>query len=212
MPCLFVEPVFAKNTAPWVGESFWGTTCIGAGQGYGPFDYTQRYRFEKNLNIVEDYHFTPNVENLASGNSGSVMSDIDYTLRAWPNHHRALNSVSRLRLINKEKRPSPKFPPAECYLQRAINYSPNDAVSHMLFAILQHRMGYLDGAESSYRRAESLEPDNLQLKYNVGLFLFDLRKYDESLEYARDVYAEKFPLPGLRRKLEEKGYALDSTE
>ena len=76
---LFVScPVLAKS-APWVGESFSGTACRGGAQGYGPFDYLARFGLAKNLNIVEEYHFTSSVESLRRGKSGTVAGDIDYT-------------------------------------------------------------------------------------------------------------------------------------
>ena len=47
---------------------------------FGPFDYRTIPSEPKYL--VEMAHFTPKVENLLSGNAGSIGSDLDYTLRA----------------------------------------------------------------------------------------------------------------------------------
>ena len=76
----------------------------------------------------------------------------------------------------------------------------------MLYGLLQHRMGRLQDALATYRTAEQLNPGNLQTQYNLGLLLTDLGKYDDAARYAQHVYARGFPLPGLRRRLQEKGY------
>ena len=55
---------------------------------FGPFDY--RTATKDKLKLVESYHFTPKVESLIGGQSGTLGADIDYTLRAFPNHPRAL--------------------------------------------------------------------------------------------------------------------------
>ena len=103
--------IAAKGFAPWVGNTFQETPCVGRKQGYGPYDYTQRAALAHNLSIVENFHFTPNVENLRKGENGSVPGDIDYTLSAWPNHHRALNAISRFDLGGyKTKKAYPMVP------------------------------------------------------------------------------------------------------
>src|SRR5882672_10328606 len=61
--------------------------CGALPNAYGPFDY--RIEHDK-LAIVEAYHFTSQVELLIRGQSGALGADLDYTLRAAPNHHRAL--------------------------------------------------------------------------------------------------------------------------
>src|SRR4051812_47506028 len=62
--------------------------CGSLANPYGPFDYRTS---KDKLDIVEGAHFTPDVETLRSGSTGSLGADIDYTLRTSPNHHRALN-------------------------------------------------------------------------------------------------------------------------
>ena len=204
------ERALSKATdgqAPWVGETFWSTQCTGRAQGFGPYDYTLRSQLPDKLSIVEVAHFTPGVEHLTAGSrSSNPLADLDYTLSAWPNHHRALNTAIRARLRNRDNYRSTGFTPAECYLQRAINFSPNDDVTRMLYGLLQHRMGRLQDALATYRTAEQLNPGNLQTQYNLGLLLTDLGKYDDAARYAQHVYARGFPLPGLRRRLQEKGY------
>ena len=200
------ELIAQPANAPWVGETFWGVTCVGREAGFGPYDYLLRERYPNELKLVEGAHFTPNVENLISGKkSKDPMADLDYTLRAWPNHHRALNSVIGLRIRYGENFPKRRIVPAECYLQRALHFSPNDANAHMLYAMLLQRMDYRDKAYESYQTAERLDPENVQVMYNLGLLLCDMGKFQEAKRYSDEVYARGFPLPGLKRRLERNG-------
>jgi len=191
--------------AGWVGSDFNGAPCTGKPTGYGPFDYLQRAFLQEKLSIVERFHFTPEVENLVRGKSGYIWGDLDYTLRAWPNHHRALNAMIRFQehLDKTEIRrlKASEVPPVECYLQRAIAFSPRDATSRMLFAIFLHRKGQMAKARKVYEGAIQLAPQDLQLQYNYGLLLVDLGELERAREVAKLVYAQDFPLPGLRRKL-----------
>lgn len=194
------------GSAPWVGETFWGAHCRGKAVGYGPFDYLQRASYSKELYLVESAHFTPAVENLVKGNTGKFMGDLDYTLRAWPNHHRALNSVIQYRLRVGNDFPRSTWVPAECYLQRAISFNPKDTTVYMLYGLLLHRMERREEALEYYRKAEQLDSSNVQLMYNLGLLLCDLGEYQEAKEYSDKVYASGFPLPGLKNKLTKAGH------
>lgn len=86
----------------WPGNTLASNECYGGGQGFGPFDYTDpetarpgKYGQSPPLHLVEIAHFTPEVEHLVRGKSGAIYGDLDYTLRAFPNHHRALWSMVR---------------------------------------------------------------------------------------------------------------------
>ena len=124
-----------SKPAPWVGATLEGLPCNGGGQGVGPFDYSQKSVIApQNLRIVEGAHFTSEVEALIKGNRGSLEGDINYTLRAWPNHHRALLSIIKYQLqIKKKLRKGKLNTPPECYLQRAIHFSPQDVASYALY-------------------------------------------------------------------------------
>lgn len=201
--------------APWVGETLSGVACRGDAENFGPYDYMLRQQLPSELHIVESYHFKPDVEQLIVGpgkTENYIPANLDYTLRAWPNHHRALNSISRYRINNLKKRSSGRYPPAECYLQRAINFSPRDPTAHMLYAIFLQRTNQNDAALEEYRIAEELDPVSVQVKYNLGLLLVELGKYDEALRYAQDVYTSEFPLPGLKQKLKRAGRWQEPTD
>jgi len=199
-----------KTAAPWVGQTRDGIICQGRPQGYGPFDYTQRATNMQSLKIVEDYHFTPNVESLRKGANGTIPSDIDYTLSAWPNHHRALNSISRYDLGYPNKRREPAQP-IECYFKRAILFSPEDSITQLLYAIYLHKSGHPTEAMAQYQSAEKLAPGNPQIQYNMALLLLDMKDFEKARYYAENLYARDFPLPGLKRRLIAAGYWEEET-
>ena len=85
--CCFVVPEGLAASA--VGEAACGPLETG---GYGPYDYTNPIHFREKLPIVEGAHFDAGVESLRGHlkkNAGTLDGDLDYTLRAFPNHHRA---------------------------------------------------------------------------------------------------------------------------
>ena len=173
---------------------------------FGPFDY--RTVSSEIRHKVEDYHFTPMVESTKGGSTSSTAgSDLDYTLRAFPNNPRALIAVARYAERSKTERPSGLRYPAECYYERAIRFVPDDAMPHLLYAsYLKERRRTAD-ARGQLDEAERLrgEPTNFDLDYNLGLLYFDLGAYDKSLQAAKRAYELGAPLPALQRKLKAAG-------
>lgn len=196
--------------APWVGVSFSGGSCDGGHQAYGPYDYTNAKHRALNLPIVEEYHFTKDVQMLVKGNTGYLRDDLDYTLKAFPNHHKALNSIINYQLIYKydieKKRKDALNSPVECYLQRALRFSPNDIVSYMLYASYLKKTRHIPEAEAAYKKALGIAPDELAVKHSYGLFLFELKKYPEALEMAKAIYAKKYPKQKLKELLVKSGH------
>jgi len=192
--------------APWFGDTFENAPCNGPGENFGPFDYLKRKQLPNELGIVERYHFSLEVEQLLKGQTNtSPLPDIGYTLRAWPNHHRALYSLIRHRISLWPKKYPARYVPAECYLQRAIKFSPQDGTVYMLYGILLHRTSHKDEALKQYEIALNIDPSNVQAKYNLGLLLVDLKQYHKAKEYAQELYSRGFPLPGLKDKLKKVG-------
>lgn len=189
--------------APWKGDDLQGLPCRGALIPFGPFDYLDRAKFEGELFITEEYHLTPEILNLQQATTTTAINDIQYTLMAWPNHHKALYAAYRYRLLNRgEFRRDINAPsPVECHLQRAINFSPRDPVPYMIQGMLLHEWELYKEALKSFRTANALMPNDVITLYNMGLTLVELEMYEEAREVADRVYSTDFPLPGLRNKL-----------
>ena len=197
----------ADTLAPWVGTTLDGKKCSGTQIAYGPYDYLQRDKFSAELQIVEENHFSADVENLISSESAYAIHDLHYTIGAWPNHHRALNSVLQYRLQNlRNWPPAGGVPPAECYLQRAMKFSPKDPRPYMMYGVLLQKVKQFDKALNAYRAANRLLPDDVITQYNMGMTLVALKKYKEAAQLAEKVYSAGFPLPALKNKLIAAGH------
>src|SRR6266496_1475185 len=142
--------------------------------GYGPFDYRTS---AKQLAIVERFHFTPDVEALKRGESGTLGNDLDYTLRASPNHHRALVAMANLAFKVNNDKPKGAHYTLSCYFDRAIRFAPNDDKVYMINGIYLARAGKKQEALKQLQIAESLAKDNANVQYNLGLVYFDLKDY-----------------------------------
>jgi tetratricopeptide (TPR) repeat protein len=188
--------------------------CGSLTNAYGPFDYTNPLDVEQKLPIVEQYHFNDKVEALVSGmTSESLGADLDYTLRAFPNHHRALYAMVRYTLKYKGQRvpPGAHFP-GECYLLRAERFKPDDASVHVIYGIYLSKIGRNGDALAQYETAAELAPDSAEVQYNLGLMYRKLNRLDEALEHARIAYRLGYPLQGLKNQLKEDGVWKDDAD
>jgi len=173
---------------------------------YGPYDYSNATQRKEHLEIVEHVHFTKEVENLIRGNTGSIGGDIDYTLRAFPNHYRALLAMTKLALREKTARVKGANYTVECYFDRAIRFRPADGVVRMIYGNYLLKLdGRLDDAFEQYHEAVKLQPENANINYNLGLMYMKKKDYEQSIVYAKKAYELDFPLPGLRNKLMKTG-------
>jgi len=167
---------------------------------YGPFDYrTDKGR----LGIVEKFHFGPGQETLS--NKVGLGGNIDYTLRAFPNHHRALMSMMKLGFRERTSKPKGADYTIKCYMVRAEAFRPDDAMVKVIHGLYLIQSGAAQEAVAKFEQARELDSNNANVHYNLGLAYFDLKKYELALESAHVAYAQGFPLMGLRDKLKRAG-------
>lgn len=171
--------------------------------GVGPYDYRTATAQQKQL--VEGAHFTRDIETLKRGRTGTVGAEIDYTLRAFPNHPRALMAMMRLGQREKTERPGGTLFPVGCYFERAVRFQPEDPTARLLRGIYLLRTGQRQGAIEELEIARERAGDDANVHYNLGLAYFDVKDYDKALEHARKAYALGFPLDGLKNKLKGAG-------
>lgn len=186
-------PVMAQN-APSV--------CGDLHNAYGPYDYrTDRDK----LPIVEGTHFPPEVEALVRGRTSYIGGDLDYTLRAFPNHHRALASMMKLAEREKNRQPRGAKYTVECYFERAVRFAPDDAIVRMLFATDLYKIGRVQDANQQVDESVKLAGNDPFAHYNAGLVYFDLKNYGKALRQAQAAYALGFTRPDLREALKSVG-------
>jgi len=178
--------------------------CGSLRSSFGPYDYRASIGTSE-LNVVESFHFTSNVESLRKGNTGPVGGELSYTLRAFPNHHRALLSMVRLGSNLKV----PKAPGAshsvQCFLMRAETFQPGDPMVKVIFGHYLLKQGQRALALEKLAEADVSESKNANAAYNLGLAYYDAGEFGKALENAHTAYRLGFPLPGLRDKLKRAG-------
>ncbi|WP_286264214.1 tetratricopeptide repeat protein [Thalassotalea atypica] len=178
---------------------------------YGPFDFRNPNN-KDNVHLVLGAHFKKNIERLESSKSGkgTAHGDLDYTLRALPNHHRALYAVSTL-----ERRDLKQLQPGEtlrrtnmytaaCYFKRAIYFRPKDPIPYMLYGIHLKYLNNLSLAENYYLQAYELDPKNPEIQYNLGLLYVEIGDLKQAKHFAKLAYDNGYPLLGLKHKIEKK--------
>ena len=171
--------------------------------GFGPYDYRTELGQPKRL--VEGAHFSPAVEALIGTKRASVGADLDYTLKAFPNHHRAL--IALMRYGEKWKTPHPQQMsyPVECYFERALRFRPDDTIVRMIYAQFLTHYNRVPEALEQLGAAQAKAGDNPFTHYNLGMLYVDLKEYDKGLQRAHEAYRLGFPRPELRERLAAVG-------
>jgi hypothetical protein len=169
----------------------------------GPYDY--RLVRDNRLHVVEQNHFLPKVESLVSGNTGSLGADIDFTLRAFPNHHRALLSMMRLSERLKTPKPVGANYSVECYFDRALRFQPTDNTARMIYATYLTKMGRTADVLKQLDIVGKTAEDNPFTHYNMGLIYFDVKEYDRALAEAHIAYSLGFVRTELKDQLVSVG-------
>ncbi|MFN0163525.1 MAG: ABC transporter permease [Burkholderiales bacterium] len=195
--------------ALWLGLSFGGigqalaqSECGPLANAYGPYDYWVN---KAELPIVDSNHFTPEVETLQRGKSSSIGGDLDYTLRAFPNHARALVAMVNLGVKERTAKPSGSRYTVECWLIRAIQFRPNDATARVIYASFLSKAGRRPQAVKELEAAEAAGATSPNFHYNLGLAYLDVGDFEKSLDHAHKAYLGGFNLPGLKSRLLKAG-------
>ncbi len=186
--------------------AFAQTEAVGCGSletGYGPYDYRTDH---SKLPIVTGAHFTAPVEALIRGNTATLPGpDISYTLRAIPNHHRALISMMKLGEKEKTSKPNGSAYTVACWFTRAIAFRPDDAIVRMIYSGFLSSKGNVNDANNQLEFATVYAKDNAFTHYNIGLHYFDLKNYDKALVQAHKAIGLGFNHADLRNQLVAAG-------
>lgn len=203
--CLIAGLVLTLGRATYADEITCGSLSDSAWLD-GPKDYRSASKADRD--IVERAHFNANVESLRSAarSTSSAGPDIDYTLRAFPNHPRALLAMSRLSLKEGREKPAGARYTIECYFERANRFRPNDPMPYLIAGLHFAKTKQNKAATENLDRASALgDRSNANAEYNLGLGYLEVGLLEKSLEHAKRAYALGFPLPGLKKRLAELG-------
>jgi tetratricopeptide (TPR) repeat protein len=183
-----------------------GNACGDLANAYGPHDYqTER---GQPLRLVERGHFPASVEALAHGKHGKntpVGPDLEYTLRAFPNHHRALLAAQRFSERAKKDPPPGMRLPVECWFDRAVRFRPNDVIVRMLYSQYMASKGQREGALAHLEHAQRFAGDNPFTHYNLGLLYLEMKEFDRALAQAHRAIELGFERDDLKAKLVAAG-------
>lgn len=189
--------------------------CGDLANQFGPFEYREErfvlapldaMPYRAKLQLVEREHFTPSVEGLSRGKTSELPGpDLDYTLRAFPNHHRALASLLRAaqRNITPQKLGLPR--PLECYFERGMRFRPDDTTVRLLYASFLLATQRRPEAVAQIARASEYAKDMGFTQYNVGLLYLDAGEPDKALAAAHRAIGLGFPGRVLRDRLVAMG-------
>ena len=160
---------------------------------YGPYDY---WTEKDKTAVVDGFHFNSNVETLRSGQSStSIGADLDYVLRAVPNHARALVTLINLATREKTQKVKGANYTVDCYFDRARRFRPNDASVRLIQATWLLKNGKAAEAIPQFEAAEKAGLGSGNFYYNLGLAYIDVKQYDKALVAAHRAYAMGFNLP-----------------
>ena len=193
---------------------------------FGPYDYYDPPKGA--LSLVERAHFGAKTEQLARRKSWcGYWSDLDYTLRALPNHPRALVAMSEYlkdhqpckKRKSRRNRQSSVYDivedidvsawqknNADYYYKRAIEFRPKYSSTYVLYGRFLHKNGELDKSLQYYKEAEKRDPDSIDVHYYLGLLYFDKGYYDKAKTHADESYKHGQTLTELRDKLIQAGH------
>lgn len=158
-----------------------------------PHDYFGGDYKPQLLRSVNRHHLGPVTKAIDRGEA--PWGGIDFMLRYFPNHPRALYLLTRLATKTNE------YGRAEEYFHKAIRLYPDTPTTYLIYGIFLHKTGKLASSIEQYKKAIKLDPQNSEIYYNLGLAYFDKGDHKKAYQYGRDAYIRGYPLPGLKNKL-----------
>ncbi|OWQ93059.1 hypothetical protein CDN99_00700 [Roseateles aquatilis] len=177
---------------------------------FGPYDYRDykdapaknRDSGESSpLFLVESAHFLDTCEAMVYCAAGTPGREFDYTLRAFPNHHRALVAMMRLAARTKTEKAVDARYTVSCYFNRAMRWRPDDIVVRLIYVVYLNDNGRTELARQQVREAQKLNPENPYSLYNLGMVALDVNEVDIAVESARKAYAAGMAQPMLKQRL-----------
>ncbi len=194
--------IWALSGATALHAQVSASLCGPLTNAFGPFDYRSN---KVELDIVERFHFTMEVEQLIRGKSGHIGGDLDYTLRAFPNHHRALLALMKYGERLKTLRVPNTTYDVECYFIRATNFKRDDTTARMLYAAYLKAWKRRDEALRQLDIAAGYASDNPFTHYNLGLSYLELSAFEKARQFARSALDLGFPGTQLKDRLVAAG-------
>lgn len=193
-------PALAQEKPAWPDDWDCGPAVVR--NRVAPMDYRTN---KKMLELVEAYHFRPHVEALVKPMFTHFGADLDYTLHAFPNHHRAL--ITLVRLGEREKTDQPKGTQytIDCFFRRAVRFRSDDLVVRMIYAQYLNKNGRRPEALGHLDFVGERAADNPLTHYNAGLIYLEAEQFDKALLAAHRAQALGLQRQELKAALVQAG-------
>jgi tetratricopeptide (TPR) repeat protein len=99
-----------------------------------------------------------------------------------------------------------EYDPALQVLLGALADNPGNDVLYSATAMMQRKLGDTKEAKDTLLLGfEAMDGKSAEICYNLGLLSLELGEIDDAEKYAKLAYEQDYPLPWLRKKLEELG-------
>jgi len=95
---------------------------------------------------------------------------------------------------------SGKMAEARHFLEKALNFSPQDSVTHNYLGLLEAREGRLEAAANYFEKAVELNPALIDAVYNAGVTASAVRRHEVGIRYLRAALAQS-DTPRVRQAL-----------
>lgn len=219
-----VVPVAYALSAP-ASDVPYGTDFAPDDRQFGPLDYYTTK--PSNVALVERAHMGFVLANAKrSRNSCEVFQNLDYVMRAIPNHPQALQEMAA---YLETSAPCPhatgarsntqaaaasilkgrwRVTDADAYFHVALNFLtrdthviPRHAETHVLYGDWLRKKGRHDEAMKQFETARNLKPSLADTYYALGLLYLDQKDVASALENAQKAYSLGKPPAELRERL-----------
>jgi tetratricopeptide (TPR) repeat protein len=165
------------------------------------------YRTDRRmLEVVEMGHFQPRVEQLVKPMFRYFGADLNYTLYAFPNHHRALVTMVRLGEREKTDTPTELGHSIDCFFRRAIRFVPDDVIVRMLYAQYLLKKTRREEAVGQLEVAESFAGKEPMTYFNLGLLYVEMGQFEKAVGLAHRADALGVDIGVLKSRLQQVGH------
>lgn len=152
--------------------------------------------YSEHLWAVEEYHYKPAVNWLMSGSPAQARDDIEFILRHFPNHPKAL--ALAFEYGKRIKQPDYALP----LYQKAVQMNPKIAGIWSDFGTLQHELKNYTEAVACFEKAVAINAKTGIYRYNLGLSLFEIKEYEKAQVEATAARDMGVPFTALQDKLD----------
>lgn len=204
---VILSVVAANLQASELSPSDLSYTC--KDQSYDPnaFDFNDPDPYiQQEIRDIEKHHFNEKVRKGIGGQTGYLIADLAFILRNVPNHYPALSVIGNYYLAGK---PSRGYAPADCFFLFSQTFRPYDGNVALIYGIFLAKSQRYGEAERQYLVAIDNLAEPAEAHYNLGLLYLKTGQNERALEQAKVAYSRGYPLPGLKRKLQNLGIVFD---